>query len=45
MRRQRHGQATRADVPVFWAIALAYSLSALMDIWLLRRGRWKEKVV
>ena len=30
---------------VFWAIALAYSLSAVVGVVLFRRGKWKEKVV
>jgi Na+-driven multidrug efflux pump len=30
---------------VFWAIALAYSLSAVVGIFLFRRGKWKEKKV
>jgi Na+-driven multidrug efflux pump len=30
---------------VFWAIAVAYSLSAVIGVWLFRRGSWKEKVV
>ncbi len=28
---------------VFWAIAIAYSLSAVVGIALFKRGRWKEK--
>lgn len=30
---------------VFWAIALAYSLSAVVGVVLFRRGKWKEKEV
>jgi putative MATE family efflux protein len=30
---------------VFWAIALSYSLSAVVGLELFRRGRWKEKQV
>jgi putative MATE family efflux protein len=30
---------------VFWAIALSYSLSAVVGLVLFRRGRWKEKQV
>lgn len=30
-------------VGVYWAIAIAYSLSAVVGILLFRRGRWKEK--
>ncbi len=30
---------------VFWAIALSYSLSAVIGMWLFRRGRWKEMQV
>jgi len=30
---------------VFWAIALAYSLSAVVGVLLFRRGKWKEKKV
>ena len=32
-------------VGVYWAIAIAYSLSAVVGILLFRRGRWKEKEV
>ncbi len=32
-------------VGVYWAIAIAYSLSAVIGILLFRRGRWKEKEV
>jgi putative MATE family efflux protein len=30
---------------VFWAIAVAYSLSAVVGVWLFRRGGWKAKQV
>lgn len=30
---------------VFWAIAIAYSLSAIVGIFLFRGGKWKEKEV
>jgi putative MATE family efflux protein len=30
---------------VFWAIATAYSMSALVGLWLFRRGSWKTKQV
>jgi putative MATE family efflux protein len=30
---------------VFWAIATAYSMSALVGLWLFRRGGWKRKMV
>lgn len=30
---------------VFWAIATAYSMSALVGLWLFRRGGWKRKQV
>lgn len=30
---------------VFWAIALAYSLSAVVGVLLFRRGKWKEREV
>ena len=30
---------------VFWAVAVAYSLSAVIGVALFRRGRWKERVV
>ena len=30
---------------VFWAIATAYSMSALVGLWLFRRGGWKRKKV
>jgi Na+-driven multidrug efflux pump len=30
---------------VFWAIAISYSLSAVVGLVLFRRGRWKEKQV
>lgn len=30
---------------VFWSFALAYSLSAIIGLYVFRRGRWKEKVV
>ncbi|MDX1577989.1 MAG: MATE family efflux transporter, partial [Gemmatimonadota bacterium] len=30
---------------VFWSFAIAYSLSAVVGLWIFRRGRWKEKVV
>ena len=30
---------------VFWAIALAYSLEAIVGLLLFRRGRWKDKMV
>lgn len=30
---------------VYWAIAISYSLSAVVGIWLFRRGRWKEQAV
>jgi putative MATE family efflux protein len=32
-------------VGVYWAIAIAYSLSAVIGILLFRRGKWKEKEV
>ena len=32
-------------IGVYWAIAIAYSLSAVIGILLFRRGRWKEKEV
>ena len=32
-------------VGVYWAIAIAYSLSAVVGILLFRRGKWKEKEV
>lgn len=30
---------------VFWAVATAYSMSALVGLWLFRRGGWKRKQV
>jgi len=30
---------------VYWAIAVAYSLSAVVGVFLFRRGRWKEKAI
>ena len=30
---------------VFWAVATAYSMSALVGLWLFRRGGWKRKKV
>ena len=30
---------------VFWAIAISYSASAVVGIFLFRRGRWKHRVV
>ncbi len=30
---------------VFWAVATAYSMSALVGLWLFRRGSWKKKQV
>lgn len=30
---------------VYWAIAIAYSLSAVIGVLLFRRGRWKEKEI
>jgi putative MATE family efflux protein len=30
---------------VYWAIAVSYSLSAVLGVYLFRRGRWKEKEV
>ena len=30
---------------VFWAIAICYSLSAVIGVLLFRRGRWKTRVV
>ncbi len=30
---------------VFWAVALAFSLSAVVGVLIFRRGRWKQKVV
>jgi len=32
-------------VGVYWAIAIAYSLSAVIGVLLFRRGKWKEKEV
>jgi putative MATE family efflux protein len=32
-------------VGVFWAIAIAYSLSAVIGVLLFRRGKWKDKKV
>ncbi len=40
--------ATRTDLGhhgVYWAIAIAYSLSAVFGMILFRRGKWKEKEV
>jgi putative MATE family efflux protein len=30
---------------VFWAVSIAFSLSAIVGVLIFRRGRWKEKVV
>jgi len=30
---------------VFWAVSIAFSLSAVVGVLIFRRGRWKEKVV
>jgi Na+-driven multidrug efflux pump len=30
---------------VFWSIALSYSLSAIVGLYLFRRGSWKSKMV
>ncbi len=30
---------------VFWSITSAYSLSAVVGLWLFRRGRWKQKSI
>jgi putative MATE family efflux protein len=38
-------EATIGPAGVFWAIALAYSLSAVVGVLLFRRGKWKEKEV
>jgi putative MATE family efflux protein len=36
---------SQGPVGVYWAIAIAYSLSAVVGILLFRRGKWKEKEV
>ncbi|MEJ2336256.1 MAG: MATE family efflux transporter [Gemmatimonadales bacterium] len=36
---------SQVPVGVYWAIAIAYSLSAVVGILLFRRGKWKEKEV
>ncbi|MDE2720267.1 MATE family efflux transporter [Candidatus Palauibacter polyketidifaciens] len=33
------------ETGVFWSFAVAYSLSAVVGLWIFRRGRWKQKVV
>ena len=33
------------ETGVFWSFAVAYSLSAVVGLWLFRRGRWKKKIV
>ena len=30
---------------VYWAIAISYSLSALVGLWLFRLGRWKSRQI
>jgi len=30
---------------VFWAIAISYSVSAVVGFYLFRRGRWKERAI
>jgi putative MATE family efflux protein len=38
-------KSSLGPVGVFWAIAIAYSLSAVVGVVLFRRGKWKEKKV
>ena len=33
------------ETGVFWSFAVAYSLSAVVGLWIFRGGGWKQKVV